>query len=122
MSERKLQNRTDAFSLVELLVVMGIMALLIGLLLPALNRARESAKKIQCLSNLRQMAIAAQAYVVANDGYYPFAYYVGSDGGKTVVYCWDLTTILSPGGSVQVVPGLLWQGMTNPKIQQCPSF
>lgn len=59
------------FTLVELLVVIGIIALLISILLPALNKARESAERVVCLSQMRQTLTAIQAYVADNHGWYP---------------------------------------------------
>jgi len=60
-----------AFTLVELLVSLGIIGLLIALLLPSLSRAREQAKTIQCASQLRQLGQAFHDYAASNQGYLP---------------------------------------------------
>lgn len=69
-----MKHRT-AFTLVELLVVIGVIALLISMLLPALSGARESARTVDCLSQLRQIGVASMNYVADNRGYLFPSYY-----------------------------------------------
>jgi prepilin-type N-terminal cleavage/methylation domain-containing protein len=110
----------SAFTLIELLVVMAVLGLLAALLLPAIAASKESSRRIQCISNLRQMGIAASVYVSDNVNYYPIAYSYEEMDGVTYSYNWDFTTIF--GNTTTVQPGLLWQGQTTLQIQQCPSF
>ena len=66
-----LQRRRQAFTLVELLVVVAIVAILVGLLLPLLGRARENARRVKCAANLRQLITAIQMYAHDHRGYFP---------------------------------------------------
>ena len=76
-------RKRAGFTLVELLVVIGIIAVLVGLLLPALTKARQEANSLSCMSNLRQIGIAMAGYAQANNGTYPL-YYWNGDGDPTV--------------------------------------
>jgi prepilin-type N-terminal cleavage/methylation domain-containing protein/prepilin-type processing-associated H-X9-DG protein len=70
-NRRRAKPQAAGFTLVELLVVIGIIALLIAILLPALSAARESAAALKSLSNLRQLGIGIQQYKNENRGLYP---------------------------------------------------
>src|SRR6476619_4563646 len=63
--------RVSGFTLVELLVVIGIIVVLMGILLPVASRAQESARRVKCASNLRQFGQAILTYSSANDGKFP---------------------------------------------------
>ncbi|QOV91434.1 hypothetical protein [Humisphaera borealis] len=78
--------RNRGLALVELLVVVGIVAVLLGLLLPVLGRARESGRRAVCLSNLRQVGQVVQMYGQNNAGRVPIGYRAGFKQFNSMVY------------------------------------
>jgi prepilin-type processing-associated H-X9-DG protein len=90
---RQPNRKRVGFTLVELLVVIGIIALLIAMLLPALGKAREQANAVKCASNMRQIFLASQLYANANHGFIMPARV--ASGGATNFY-WCGTDVLGP--------------------------
>ena len=115
MKRQRLQR--DAFTLVELLVVLGIVLVLAGLTLSALSGARKAAQSAACLSNLRQLAAAATEYAARFDMSYPPAQWA-DPVDPALTHIWDYTR---RGGTV-LGAGLLWAGQSSPSVQQCPAF
>src|SRR6195952_30235 len=109
-------RRRQGFTLVELLVVIGIIALLISILLPALNRAREQARSVQCLSNMKQIGTAFVMYTNAYKQRYPRP---GVDGLKEDCVQWQ------PGNPNQdIAGGGIAEFLGNPlnlSVMRCPS-
>ena len=74
----RMDPRKEAFTLIELLVVIAIIAILAGMLLPAINNAKQKAAQIRCTGNYRQIFLAAAAYASAQKEYLPFTMGIGT--------------------------------------------
>lgn len=116
-----LRVQQHGFTLIELLVVISIIALLIGILLPALGNARNATQTAVCLSNARQMHIAATAYNTNHREFFPPASIeeslVTPHGTFPTRIDWD---VYRRNGVTH--PGLLWERRGNAEVQQCPAF
>ncbi len=96
-----------SFTLIELLVVVAIVAVLVAILLPALSTARESARSIVCMNNLRQLGTMVQYYVDDNDQWLPCGWWAGVLWGGRLRPYFNL-----PGLGV---------GSDDPEIYYCPT-
>mgnify|MGYP001158749640 FL=1 len=100
----------QAFTLIELLVVIAIIAILAGMLLPALSKAKEKAKRTQCMNSLRQVGIASQMYADDNNNILPP---MVDNNNRIGNWSWDMPQ--------SVVSNLLGYGFER-DILYCPSF
>jgi prepilin-type N-terminal cleavage/methylation domain-containing protein len=110
-----MSRRRSAFTLVELLVVIGIIALLISILLPSLNKAREAGNRTVCLSNLRQFGMAIQMFSMQSKGDVPLGYIQNGSGAQMG---WNYVAHLNRGSGTPTA--ILLGALVEPKLLQSP--
>jgi prepilin-type N-terminal cleavage/methylation domain-containing protein/prepilin-type processing-associated H-X9-DG protein len=115
------QRARFGFTLVELLVVIGIIAVLIALLLPALNRARQQAKAVQCQSNLRSIGQGLLIYAGMNKGTLPYGFWGGGGGASGTQWTLLLMETLTGRGGDWVDASVSGQNTSRTKtLFHCP--
>jgi prepilin-type processing-associated H-X9-DG protein/prepilin-type N-terminal cleavage/methylation domain-containing protein len=120
-------HRLRAFTLVELLVVISILALLLAILIPALSRARAKGREIVCMNNLKQLQTCAKLYSLDNDDFLlpnRYVYYLDTqqpaDGfSKDWTWCPGLAPFDTTTDNIK--HGLLYRYNTSTEIYHCPS-
>jgi prepilin-type N-terminal cleavage/methylation domain-containing protein len=109
-------RRRHAFTLVELLVVIGIIAVLIGILVPTLSRSKDQAIRVQCMNNLRQLMLATLMYAAENKSSMPACNW----GTPTTGWLYGPPTFLR-GREEDLETGMLWPYLKNRKVYRCPA-
>jgi prepilin-type N-terminal cleavage/methylation domain-containing protein len=118
-------TRRHAFTLVELLVVIGIIAVLVSILLPSLNRARQTAIATKCLNNVKQLTMANQMYLNEYKGKLPFTNWDGGVGpppkNAHMGWLYDCPIANPVNDPTKVNTGAYWPYLKNYDIYHCPS-
>lgn len=119
-----MEKRQNAFTLIELLVVIAIIALLLSIVIPAINKVKEQAQTLVCATNLKSYGTALQAYVLENDDKAPFiiswlysqeTIKAGEDSGTIPKQCRWHEDSDYPDGS-------LWPYLADEDVHLCPTF